>query len=114
MITLGVGLTENEYYAPYTEDCWINLAKAIMKVYADKYSYQIPTSAYTQAEYSELDRSTYLPIRKSVLKQLSTGPLRNSATVAYMYQGLERRRLEYKESLGIKWKENIYEEFRNL
>lgn len=114
MITLGVDLQENEFYAPYTEECWVNLAKAIMKVYADKYSYQIPTTAYSQAEYSELDRSTYLPIRKSILNQIVRGPLKNSATLSYLYHGLEERRLEYKRSLGIKWEENDYDELRNL
>lgn len=114
MKTLGVGLQENEFYSPYTDECWINLAKAIMKVYADKYSYQLPTSAYTQVEYSTLDRDTYLPIRKSVLKQVARGPLRNCADISYMYHGLEQRRLEYKKSLGITWKENKYDEFRDL
>ena len=114
MRTLGVGLQENNFYAPYTDECWVNLAKMIMKVYADKYSYQIPTTAHSQIEYSDLDRNTYLPIRKSVLKQLVKGPLRNCADIAYMYHGLEQRRLEYKKSLGILWKENEYNEFKDL
>ena len=114
MITLGVDLQENEFYAPYTEECWINLAKEIMRVYADKYSYQLPTTAYTQREYSELDRHTYLPIRKSVLKSVMKGPLRNLTDLASVYHGFEARRLEYKRSLGIRWDENEYEEFKGL
>ena len=114
MRTLGVGLPENEFYAPYTDECWVNLAKMIMRVYADKYSYQIPTTAYTQAEYSRLDRNTYMPIRKSVLKSVLKGPLRNLSDASTIYHGFEARRLEYKKSLGIKWEENVYEEFKAL
>ena len=108
MRTLSAGLPENEFYAPYTDECWINLAKMIMKVYSDKYSYQIPTTAYTQAEYSHLDRSTYFPIRRSILKSITKGPLRNVSDVISIYHGLEERRLEYKKSLGIRWEENTY------
>jgi hypothetical protein len=42
------------------------------------------------------------------------GPLGNSATISYMYHGLEKKRLAYKESLGITWKENEYDEFKNI
>lgn len=114
MRTLGVNIQENEFYAPYTDECWVNLAKVIMRSYADKYSYQIPTTAYTQKEYSELDRKTYLPIRKSVLKSVMRGPLKNLTDLGSVYHGFEERRLEYKRSLGIRWNENEYEEFRCL
>ena len=114
MRTLGVGIKENEFYAPYTDDCWVDLAKAIMRVYADKYSYQTPTTAYSQREYSDLDRHTYLPIRKSVLKSVMRGPLRNLTDLGSVYHGFEERRLAYKRSLGIRWNENEYEEFKCL
>jgi len=114
MRTLGVGLQENEFYAPYTDECWINLAKVIMKSYADKYSYQLPTTAYTQREYSELDRHTYLPIRKSVLRAVMKGPLKHLTDLGSVYHGFEERRIAYKRSLGIHWNENEYEEFKGL
>lgn len=114
MRTLGANIQENEFYAPYTDECWVNLAKMIMKVYADKYSYQIPTTAHSQIEYSELDRKTYLPIRKSVLKSITKGPLKNLADIHSIYRGLEQRRLEYKKSLNIRWDENDYKELINL
>lgn len=110
MRTLGVNIKENPYYAPYDDECWIELAKEIMSTYADRYSYQLPTTAFSQEEYAMLDKRTYLPIRRSILRNVKYGPLRNLANMPAIYYAFERRRLEYKKSLGITWREPKYED----
>lgn len=110
MRTLGIHVKENRFYAPYDDECWVVLAKEIMASYADKYSYQLPTTAFTQEEYSRLDRKTYLPIRQRILRSVERGPLRNVADMKAIYHAFEKRRLEYKKSMGIRWQENDYSE----
>ena len=105
MRILGVQVKENPFYASYDDECWMLLAKEIMISYADKYAYQIPTTAYSQAEYEMLDAKTYLPIRKSILRNVMRGPLKNVVDMPSIYTAFEQRRLAYKKSLGIPWKE---------
>ena len=114
MITLGVDLQENEFYAPYTEECWINLAKAIMEVYAIKYSCLLPTTAYTQMEYDHLTRQTFAPMRRSVLKSIKHGPLRHVVDIQGAYAGLEKARIDYKNRLRIRWEDTYTIDLNNL
>lgn len=109
MRTLGINVKQNEFYAPYEDECWMVLAKEIMISYASKYSYQLPTTALSQDEYSELDEKTYLPIRQSILRRVMSGPLRNITDIKSVHSAFEQKRLQYKKSLGIRWKENEYE-----
>ena len=102
----GVRIEENQFYAPYEDDCWMLLAKEIMTSYADKYSYQIVTTAYSQEEYDKLDKRTYLPIRRSILRNIENGPLRSIVNMSAVYSGLERKRKAMLESMGIIWKDN--------
>ena len=105
MITLGVDLQENEFYAPYTDECWVQLAKAIMEVYAIKYSCLLPTTAYSQMEYDHLNLHTFSPMRRSVLKSIKHGPLRHVVDIQGTYAGLEKARLDYKRRLKIRWED---------
>ena len=109
MRVLGVSVKENPFYASYDDECWMTLASAIMESYADKYAYQIPTTAFSQAEYSRLDRYTYLPIRLHILRNVKSGPLRNVISLEAIYDAFERRRISYKQSMGITWQDNEYE-----
>ena len=106
MRLLGVKVEENPCYCSYDDECWVILAKEIMTSYAEKYACQIPTSAYTQEEYSKLDKRTYLPIRKSILRNVMNGPLRSVADIYAVYSGFEQRRLAYKHSMGITWEDS--------
>ena len=65
----------------------------------------------SQEEYDKLDKNTYLPIRQSILRNLMNGPLKNVADLPSIYRALEQRRLAYKKSLGICWKEPTYDKF---
>lgn len=114
MITLGVDLQENEFYAPYTEECWINLAQNIMEVYATKYMCASPTTAFSQAEYDQLNEHTYAPVRRSILRQIKHGPLKNAIDMYGVYNGLERARLEYKNSRHIRWVDKSTEDLRYI
>ena len=109
MRVLGVQVEENPFYAAYDDECWMTLASAIMESYADKYAYQIPVTAFSQAEYSKLDKSTYLPIRQHVLRNIKNGPLRNVVNMCAIYDALEQRRIAYKQSMGVIWQDNEYE-----
>lgn len=106
MRLLGVKVEENPYYCSYDDECWVVLAKEIMTSYADRYAYQIPTTAYTQEEYSNIDRKKFLPIRRSILRNVMNGPLRSIADIQAIYSGFEQRRLAYKRFMGIKWEDN--------
>ena len=76
-----------------------------MSSYATCYSYQLPTTALSQEEYEKLDTKTYLPIRQSILRNVMRGPLKNITDMPAVYRAFEQRRLAYKKSLGIPWKE---------
>lgn len=105
MRTLGINVKENPFYVPYEDDCWIALAQEIMNSYATKYSYQSPTTAFTQEEYNRLNINTFAPIRKSILKRVKTGPLRNVVDMSTVYSAFEQRRREYLVHMGIFWKD---------
>lgn len=110
MSIIGIeGMKENPFYASYDDDCWVELAKEIMRSYANKYAYQLPTTALSQVEYDELDRNTYLPIRRSIINNVKRGPLRNVADLPSIYRAFEEKRINYKESLGIMWKDTEYD-----
>lgn len=111
MSILGVKVNENPYYAPYSDECWISLSKELVNSCAAKYSCQFPTTALSQEEYDKLDKDTYLPIRQSILRNVMNGPLKNVADPPSIYRALEKRRLAYKKSLGICWKEPTYDKF---
>jgi len=105
MRLLGVHVKENPHYCSYDDECWIILAREIMTSYAESYTYQLPANAFTQTEYSELDRKRYLPIRKSILRRVMNGPLRSVTDINAVYYGFEQRRLAYKKSMGITWQD---------
>lgn len=109
MIIIGLDIKENPFYASYSDECWVQLAKEIMRGYANKYAYQIPTTALTQLEYDELDKKTYLPIRRSILNNIRRGPLRSVADLPSIYRALEEQRIAYKQSMGIQWKDTEYD-----
>ena len=92
-----------ESYAPSNCECWILLANAIMNAYSELYVYQIPTHASSQYAYNTMDEQEYAPMREMILRRIKYGPLRNGIDIGEVYAGLERRRRENKELLGIKW-----------
>lgn len=104
----------NTFYAPAGDECWVQLAKAIMEVYAIKYSCLFPTTAYTQAEYDRLNHQTYQPMRRSVLKSIKTGPLRHVVDMQVIYAGLEKDRLDYKRRIHVRWTENCPDALQNI
>ena len=104
----------NPFYAPASDECWVSLAKEIMNSYALKYMYQVPVNAFTQDEYDRLDKKTYAPQRRSILRNIKNGPLRNVVDMKSIYAGLESKRLQYKKSMNIKWTDTIQENPDNL
>lgn len=104
----------NPFYAPAGDDCWVVLAQEIMNCYALRYMYQIPMNAYTQEEYDMLDRKNYAPQRRSILKCIKNGPLRNIVDIHAIYCGLEQRRLEHKRKMNINWIDNYKEDIDTL
>lgn len=108
MSVLGIHTNESNFYCSYSDDCWVELAKEIVAYSAMKYSFQLPTTAMSQDEYDLLDRTTYLPIRKSILRNVMNGPLRNIANIDAVYSAFEQRRIAYKKSLNIKWEDVDY------
>lgn len=114
MSVLGIHTDDNPFYCRYDDECWVVLAKEIIAYSAMKYSYQIPTTASSQEEYLILDRKTYLPIRKSILRSVMNGPLRNIANIESVYSAFEKRRLAYKKSMNIIWEEDNYGDLTKL
>ena len=110
----GINIKENPLYVSYDDECWVLLAKEIMRSYSRKYSYQIPTTATSQLEYDELDRRTYLPIRKSIIRNVMQGPLKNVVDIPSIYRAFEEQRISYKESLGILWKDREYDNIYDI
>lgn len=98
--------TENPYYCPCMDECWVNLAMRIMEAISDSYEVQLPTLAFDQKEYDLQDARKYAPARRSLLRCVKYGPIRHIAKIDAIYSGMERRRLKYKHSLGIQFSEN--------
>ena len=113
MIDIKLG-NNDPFYAPAGEDCWVVLARTIMESYADKYACQVPLTAFTQAEYDQLNEKTYAPIRKSILRNIKNGPLKNAVDMHAIYRGLEERRHEYLKSMGVRWKDTHFIDVDNL
>ena len=105
---------ENTFYAPASDDCWVILAKEIMSSYAQSYIIQFPTTAYTQAEYDRLNEQKYALQRKSILKRIKHGPLRNAVDLKSVYCGLELKRLHNLRTWGIKWQDHDTIDIDNL
>lgn len=114
MSLFGIDIKENPFYCPYDNECWVLLAKEIMSVYSDKYSYQIPINALSQAEYDTLDRKTYAPIRRSILKNIKYGPIGNAVNITSAYSALESLRKEAKARMGVSWRDNYYEDISKI
>jgi len=108
MSVYGIHTDDNPFYCRYDDDCWVSLAKEIIAYSAIKYSYQIPTTANSQEEYLLLDKRTYLPIRRSILKSVMNGPLRNVANIEAVYSAFEKKRIAYKKSMQIPWEDEEY------
>ena len=111
---LGVDVKENQFYCSYSDECWVQLAKAIMVVYSDKYTFQMPISAASQQEYDTLDKKSFAPARRSILKHIKNGPIRNAVNITSAYSALESLRKENKVKMGIKWRDNYYEDITKL
>lgn len=114
MRTLGINVKENVFYVPYEDECWIILAQEIMNSYATKYTYQSPTTAFTQEEYDRLNTKTFAPIRVSILRRVKTGPLRNVVDMSTVYDAFEQKRRNYLEKMGIRWKDDWYTDVSKL
>ena len=114
MSLFGIDIKENPFYCPYDNECWVVLAKAIMSVYSDKYTYQMPLNAVSQAEYDVLDKRTYAPMRRSILRCIKNGPIRNAVNITSAYSALESLRKENKVRMGISWRDNYYEDLNKI
>lgn len=114
MSILGVNIKENTFYCTYSDDCWIVLAQEIMSSYSIRYVNAIPTTAISQAEYDKLNETSYAPIRRSILRNIKYGPLRNAVNIVSVYDALEARRKENLFRLGINWKDTYNEDVTKI
>ena len=101
------------FYSPASDECWIELAKAIMESYTLDYINKTPV-AYSQEEYDKLDEHSYALARRSILKHIKHGPLRHAINIKSAYAGLEKRRLERSQRLKIKWVSKYNEDIEKL
>lgn len=67
---------DNPAYCHYSDECWIQLSKCIIADMAESYANQFPKFCRSLAEFEELDRKSYAPIRKGILSKLFNGPVR--------------------------------------
>ena len=114
MRTLGINVKENVFYVPYEDECWILLAQEIMNSYAKSYAYQSPFTAFTQEEYDRLNQKTFAPIRKSILKKVKTGPLRNVVDMNAVYDAFEQKRHNHLAQMGVHWKDTWHTDISKL
>lgn len=114
MRTLGINVKENVFYAPYEDECWIVLAQEIMDSYAKSYSYQSPVTAFSQEEYDRLNHKTFAPIRKSILKKVKTGPLRNVVDMTAVYDAFEQKRRDRLKEMDVYWIDDWHTDISKL
>lgn len=105
---------KNKFYAPASDECWVLLAKEIMASYAMSYVNQIVCTAFTQAEYDLLDQKKYAPQRRSILRKIKHGPLRNVVDLKSIYAGLEKKRKENLKIMGVRWRDSYVENLDRL
>lgn len=105
---------KNTFYAPACDECWILLAKEIMASYATSYVNQIVCTAFTQSEYELLDQKKCAPQRRSILRRIKYGPLRNAVDMKSIYAGLEQKRKDNLKKMGIRWKDSYVENLDRL
>lgn len=106
MSVLGVKVDENPFYCSHDDECWVVLAQALMASCAQSYAHLIPTTAMSQEEYNRLDAKSYAPVRRHILKRVENGPLGNVVNMPAIYDAFERKRLAYKQSVGVIWKDD--------
>lgn len=114
MSVFGIDVKENKYYCTYANECWMALAQAMMSSYSDKYINAIPTTAMSQKEYDKLNKNSYAPIRRSILRDIKNGPLRNVVNIISVYDALETKRKENLIKLGIIWKDTYHEDITKI
>ena len=104
----------NTFYAPASDECWVLLAKEIMNSYSLSYVNQICTTAFTQADYDRLDKQRYAPQRRSILRRVKYGPLKNVVDMSSVYCAFERQRKANLQSWGVTWKDSYAEDLEHL
>lgn len=104
MRTLSL-MDKNTSYSPASDECWVLLAKEIMSAYVVSYVNKFPMFATSQADYDATDKRSCAPVRRSILKNIKNGPLRNAVDITAVYSALEKERLKNKKALGIRWVE---------
>ena len=65
----------NTFYAPASDECWVELAKCIVEMTAETYAWQFPKFSTSQKDFEQQDARSYAPIRRSILKKLCDGPV---------------------------------------
>jgi len=110
-----LNLTDNNtFYAPAYDDCWVLLAKEIMNSYSSSYANQICTSAFSQLDYDKIDQKKYAPQRRSILRRVKHGPLRNIIDIDTIYYAFEQERKANLKRWGIRWVDQYDENLNNL
>lgn len=104
----------NTFYAPASDECWVLLAKEIMASYAVSYTNQIYTSALSQYDYDKTDRQKYAPQRRSVLRRVKHGPLRNVVDMSSVFRAFEAERKANLKSWGVHWEDHYEEDLEAL
>ena len=103
----------NKFYAPASDECWVWLAKEIMSSYSLSYTNQICTSAFTQMDYDRIDRQKFAPQRRSILRRMKYGPLRNVIDMPSVFRAFEEERKRRLKEWGVTWIDQ-YEEDLDL
>ena len=104
----------NTFYAPASDECWVILAKEIMSSYALSYTHQICTTAFSQFDYDRIDKQKFAPQRKSILRRIKYGPLRNVVDMPSVFYAFEQQRKANLKSWGIKWEDKYTEDVESL
>lgn len=104
----------NTFYAPAYDDCWVILAKEIMSSYSLSYANQICTSAFSQFDYDRIDKQKFAPQRKSILRRVKYGPLRNVVDMDSVFYAFEQERKDNLKQWGISWVDRYDIDLDNL
>ena len=88
-------------YRPYDDECWLLLAKSIVAEAAEEYSNQFPKFCLSRSEFDMIDKKSYAPIRKNILKRLCEGPVKVLADPETFHDAFERRRNEVMQDFKI-------------
>ena len=85
---------KNTFYAPASEECWVELAKCIVADAAETYAWQFPKFYTSKKDFELQDSKSFAPVRRAILKRLCNGPVGVFVDPETYFDAFEKKLIE--------------------